>query len=59
MDELLLVDDLGTLLEDTAESIESLESVIESYDAKIQELFDKEQGLIAEVLPKLLSNAGG
>lgn len=48
MDKLLLVDDLGTLLEDTAENIESLESVIESYDAKIQELFDKEQQLLAE-----------
>ena len=48
MDELLLVDDLDILVEDTADNIETLESIIESYDAKIQELFDKEQQLLAE-----------
>lgn len=48
MDELLLVDDINTLLEDTSSSIGSLESIIESYDAKIQELFDKEQELLNE-----------
>lgn len=48
MDELLLIDDLDILVEDTADNIETLESIIESYDAKIQELFDKEQQLLAE-----------
>lgn len=44
----MLVDDINTLLEDTSSSIGSLESIIESYDAKIQELFDKEQELLNE-----------
>lgn len=48
MDELLLVDDIGVLIEKAEDNIEALDSIIESYDAQIQELFDKEQELIAE-----------
>lgn len=48
MDELLLVDDIGALIEKAESNIEALDSIIESYDAQIQELFDKEQELIAE-----------
>ena len=48
MDELLLVDDIGALIEKAEDNIEALDSIIESYDAQIQELFDKEQELIAE-----------
>ena len=48
MDELLLIDDIGALIEKAEGNIEALDSIIESYDAQIQELFDKEQELIAE-----------
>ena len=48
MDELLLVDDIGALIEKAEDNIEALDSIIESYEAQIQELFDKEQELIAE-----------
>lgn len=42
MDELLLVDDIGALIEKAEDNIEALDSIIESYDAQIQELFDRE-----------------
>lgn len=48
MDELLLVDDIGALIEKAEDNIEALDSIIESYEAQIQELFNKEQELIAE-----------
>lgn len=36
------------MIEKAEDNIEALDSIIESYDAQIQELFDKEQELIAE-----------
>ena len=48
MDELLLVDDIDLMLEKAEDNIETLDSLIESCDARIQELLDKEQELIAE-----------
>lgn len=48
MDELLLVDDIGALIEKAEDNMDTLDSLIESCDAQIQELFDKEQELIAE-----------
>lgn len=48
MDELLLVDDIGALIEKAEDNMDTLDSLIESCDAQIQELLDKEQELIAE-----------
>lgn len=48
MDELLLVDDIGALIEKAEDNMDTLDSIIESCNAQIQELFDKEQELIAE-----------
>lgn len=48
MDELLLVDDIGALIEKAEDNMDTLDSLIESCNAQIQELFDKEQELIAE-----------
>lgn len=48
MDELLLVDDIGALIEKAEDNMDTLDSLIESCDVQIQELLDKEQELIAE-----------
>lgn len=48
MDELLLIDDIGALIEKAEDNMDTLDSIIESCNAQIQELFDKEQELLSE-----------
>lgn len=58
MDELLLVDDIGALIEKAEDNMYTLDSLIESCDAQIQSYSIKNKSLSPKVLLKLLSNAG-